>query len=337
MRQLASIQKVVSIDPIPDADAIERCGILGWGSVIKKEQNIKVDDLVVFIEVDSVLDFTRPLFALMEKNNGRVKTVKLKKTLSQGLVFKISDFPELSVDLTEGTDVTGLLKITKYDPPEFGFGGTKCNARGNFPVDVIKTDETRIQSIPAIIEELKDIPCYVSVKMDGSSFTAANIAGDVHVCSRNQSAKDEEGNKFWAMAKKYNIPDQLLAETTKYAIQGELCGPGVQDNRLGLKENDLFVFNVFNIDDRKYLGFDEFIAFCAKFGLKTVPIEHTEFLLNDHTVDSLLKLAEGTYPGTQHPREGIVIRPKIEQHSHRLHGRASFKAINNEFLLKIKA
>ncbi|MBB5037670.1 hypothetical protein [Prosthecobacter dejongeii] len=52
-----------------------------------------------------------------------------------------------------------------------------------------------------------------------------------------------------------------------------------------------------------------------------------------HSLESLLSLAEGHYPGTQNEREGIVIRPLSERFSSTLGGRLSFKAISNRFLL----
>ena len=51
-----------------------------------------------------------------------------------------------------------------------------------------------------------------------------------------------------------------------------------------------------------------------------------------HTQETLLVLAEGTYPGTRNEREGIVIRPRREMLSAALNGRLSFKVISNRFL-----
>lgn len=58
-----------------------------------------------------------------------------------------------------------------------------------------------------------------------------------------------------------------------FAIQGEVCGPGIQKNRLGLRDIELFVFNVYDIDAGTYLSFLEFEQFCYRYGLRTVPIE----------------------------------------------------------------
>ena len=118
------------------------------------------------------------------------------------------------------------------------------------------------------------------------------------------------------------------------AIQGELCGPGIQGNKLNLKEHDLFVFNLFNIKEGKYMGFYDMHTCVLNMGLKLVPLlKPPEEPL---TLESLLELARGKYEGTQNHREGLVVRPVHETYSPTLGGRLSFKVINNDYLLKEK-
>ena len=135
------------------------------------------------------------------------------------------------------------------------------------------------------------------------------------------------------MWRKYGI-EAALRDAGNYAIQGETAGPGIQKNRYGLKEMQLFVFNVFDINRGRHLDYAEFVAFCKRYGLQTVPITMDDLVLN-HTVEELLELAKGQYPGG-YAREGIVIRTITEQYSQVLSGRASFKVINNDYLLKEK-
>ncbi len=107
----------------------------------------------------------------------------------------------------------------------------------------------------------------------------------------------------------------------------------IQKNPLGLKEKTLFVFNVFDVREARYLGHDETRQMLARLELPAVDvIELGETF--DHSQASLLTLAEGKYPGTNNEREGIVIRSQREMHSLALGGRMSFKAISNRFLLK---
>jgi hypothetical protein len=123
-----------------------------------------------------------------------------------------------------------------------------------------------------------------------------------------------------------------------FAIQGELCGPGIQKNRLALAELDLFVFSVHDTRAGTFLDHAELIDFCAERELRTVPVEAVvtgdtaaEF---PHALDLWLERAKGFYEGTKTRKEGIVVRPLHETWSEALGGRMSWKVINNDFLLK---
>jgi RNA ligase (TIGR02306 family) len=88
MRKLASIQRVNAVEPITEADAIERIRILGWYVVVRKDE-YKVGDLVIYCEVDSILP-DRPEFEFLRTRNFRIRTIKLKGQVSQGICFPLS-------------------------------------------------------------------------------------------------------------------------------------------------------------------------------------------------------------------------------------------------------
>lgn len=342
-RQLASIQKILSVEPIPDADKIEVASILGWTVVMKKNQ-FHENDLVIYCEIDSILpdtEWTKFLNGIL-----RIRTRRFRKQLSQGIAFPLNILPNYEKELngmescndgtgarlylSEGTDVTELLGVKKWEPniPAQLTGIIK----DNFPSCVHKTDEIRVQSIPRIFEEITGIEVYISTKVDGCSMTCVvNPQGEFEVCSRNLSLKESEGNSYWKIARKLDIENILRTTGNRYSIQGELAGPGIQRNRLGLNELDLFVFNVYDIIDGKHLDFEEFKEFCRRNGLKTVPID--EVTIFNFTLEQLLEKAKGKYLSGNN-REGIVIRPTIEMYSNVLKGRMSFKVINNDFLEK---
>jgi RNA ligase (TIGR02306 family) len=202
--------------------------------------------------------------------------------------------------------------------------------RGPFPGLVPKTDEQRVQSAPSVLDELRGRPFVATVKMDGTSTTFLMLDGELHVCGRNHSILEGE-NLYWYVAKKRRI-GEVLAKAPRLAIQGEIVGPGIQRNPVGLADKDLFVFSVFDTGDGRCLDDAELRAFCREHGLEPVPVafEGERF---DETVESLLAKAEGLYPGTKSQREGIVIRPREELRSDVLAGRLSFKAISNAYLL----
>lgn len=329
-RKLASIQRIDKLEPIPGADRIEKATVMGWSVVVQKGLH-EEGDLCVFCEIDSVLPSTAEWAQFMEPRKFRVKTAKLRKCLSQGLCFPLFDMPELDPSCHEvGDDVSEQLGIIKYEPPV-----PSDEISGPFPGEIPKTDEIRLQSALGVLDEIRTRPFYVTVKLDGSSGTFYKKDGELIVCSRNWALK-EGGNPHWRVAERYDLAEKL---EDGFCIQGEVCGPGIQRNRLGLEEPDLFVFDVYSAHLGAYLRYDQLVLFCHNNGLKTVPyefeVESDELEEFPFTLDNFIELAKGKYDGTDRRREGIVIRPVIEARSEALGGdRLSFKVINNDFLLK---
>jgi len=339
-RKLASIQIIKEVNPIPDADKIEVASFnsIGWKVVIRKGE-FKVGDKCIFFEIDSLLKrntWNEFLFKHPEDTTYRLKTCRMRKCLSQGLVIPLSSFPQLTNDsiLVDGYDLTKIIGIEKYEPSiNASLAG---DIKGNFPTRIPKTDEYRLQSYPALMEEFKGKEVYITQKIDGSSSTFSCIHGEIDVCSRNLSLKDTAGNTFWEVNKKYGITDKLLDIYNKtgqnYAISGECYGEGIQKNRLGIKGHDLAVFTVYDIDNDKRLDYADFLKFCETLGLPHVPVIYVgEFKWN--TIDEMIELAKGKYASGQF-QEGIVIRPTKGFRSAVIDSRASFKVLSNEYLEK---
>lgn len=129
------------------------------------------------------------------------------------------------------------------------------------------------------------------------------------------------------MAKRLNLSDKLAATGRRLAVQGELIGPGIQKNRYQLKQQELFVFNIFDIDQYAYLDKAEMANVCEQLELTTVPVIDQQSV--PASIDEILKLAEGkSVLNTKTEREGLVW----------VHGsgqdRISFKTISNKFLAR---
>lgn len=343
-KNLATIQQIKSLSPIEGADKIELAKMenLEWQVVVQKGRQI--GELVAYIQIDSMAP-EAPWSEFLRDRHFRVRTIRLKKQLSQGLIIPLS---EIKYGLQEGTytlgsDITTLLGVTKYEKPIPA--NLRGKIKGNFPRHLVSvTDEERLQNCSRILEELKDIPVFITVKMDGTSATyinhaPANVEGsETYVCSRRLSlkapAEGDTPNVYFDMERKYNILEKLKAKGN-YAIQGEICGPGVQGNKAGLAEVGFYLFNVYNITELRYLNFNEFQQFAQELGLTTVPILEYATLLNDKSFDDMLKMADGMYANNT-PREGIVIRPTEERYSEYMKGRVSFKVVSNVFLEKYK-
>lgn len=112
-RELAYIVKVSEAKELPGYDSVHLVHVNAWQCVASKD--IKEGDLAVYFEIDSLLPKDDSRFAFMEKRKFIVKTIKICKVVSQGLVLPLSDFPELK-DCKEGDFVTDKLHVEKYDP-----------------------------------------------------------------------------------------------------------------------------------------------------------------------------------------------------------------------------
>ena len=334
VRKLASIQKVLAVDSIPGADAIEVLTILGW-KVVAKKGEFKVDDAVVYCEVDSIFPDEEE-FEFLRKNHFRIKTIKLRGQVSQGIAFPFSilngrvELPHDPFDI--GDDVTELLGITKYEvqiPAQLA-----GLVKGSFPEFLHKTDEERIQTCPQLLEKHQNKKFYVTEKVDGSSMTVYLNNGEFGVCSRNMDLKETEGNSYWKVARELKLEEKLKLLGRNICLQGELIGQGVQGNKYKLSGLEFRVFNVFDIDSGKNEDYSYFAEVVSRLQLTPVPVITANYEL-PKTVDELVEYSKGkSLLNKDTHREGIVLRPLVEEYEPDLHGRLSFKCINPDFLLK---
>lgn len=338
MRQLATTQRIKSIEPIEGADFLELAHIMGWQCVVKKGE-FKQGDWGVYFEIDSFLplderyEFLRKTSYKKNKYMGegiRIKTMRFRGALSQGLMLPLTAFLELMfATISEGYDVTDLLKVRKWELPEYvGAGSDK--RKGNKPHGIPTTDETRIQSKERYLEQLNGHAYYITTKMDGTSCTIYHKDGECGVCGRNYEYADDGESPMWKYVHKFNIHEKMKELGRSIAIQGELCGEGIQKNRLKLRKPELYVFDIVDLDTLQYLGLDEIIEITDKLGLQRVPLEEEGDSFN-YTLEGMLEKAKGKYSSGNN-KEGIVVRSK--KNIGRYNSRISFKVINNDFLLK---
>ncbi len=327
MRKLASIQRIKALEPIADADAIEKATVLGWQLVVKKGE-FQVGDLCVYCEIDSLLP-DRPEFEFLKARGMRIRTVRLRGQISQGICFPLSILPN-GTDIQEDTDVTDLLEIIKYEPPiPASLAGV---AKGLFPSFIPKTDETRVQVLQETLDKFENERCYVTEKLDGSSVTYYLKDGEFGVCSRNLELLETPENSLWKVARQFQIEEKLKSLGGNFALQGEIIGEGIQGNLYKLKGQSVQFFNLFDIDNYKFVDFERFTQALESLQLTTVPILATDYTLTNNIASLVDKSKAKSVLNPAVWREGIVIRPLTEKRD--LMGRVSFKAINPEFLLK---
>jgi len=116
-RALAYVVSIDEIQPLEGYDRVEYARTNGWWCIIGKADGMKVGDKAVYFEVDSKVPSTDKRFEFLEKRNYKIKTQKMCKVYSQGLLMPLSAFPELG-DAKVGTDVTKKLNITYADPED---------------------------------------------------------------------------------------------------------------------------------------------------------------------------------------------------------------------------
>jgi RNA ligase (TIGR02306 family) len=342
-RKLASIRRISDLSPIEGADKIELATIDGWKVVVAKDVNHKIGDLIVYCEVDSFLPI-EPEFEFLRKssykkmadgNEGfRLKTIKLRGQISQGLILPLKEAydvfkrntPNMDMGWFEGLDVTEMLNIVKYEPPvPAQLAG---QVKGLFPSFLKKTDEERIQNLSKEFPIYKLAKFYVTEKLDGSSVTYYVKDGVFGVCSRNLDLLEDENNTMWKFAITTGLRERMVGLGKNIAVQGEIIGEGIQGNPYKRIGQTVKIFNGFDIDKYEYLSLDSLLELTKVLELKTVPILDLDFTLPE-TIDDLLLMAEGkSILNIKTEREGLVIR----SHDRKI----SFKAISNKFLLNEK-
>jgi len=334
-RKLASVVKIVDIQPIPGADAIVVATVKGWKVVVKVNE-YKVGDLAVYYEIDSFLPI-RPQFEFLRKSSYkrmgssegfRLKTIRLRGQISQGLLTPI---PEGISNPREGDDLTEALDIVKYEPPIPAQLAGKI--KGTFPSFIPKTDEIRIQNFES---EVGFSPvgerAYVTEKLDGTSFTCYFNNGVFGVCGRNWELSETSDNSLWRMANVLQLKEKMTKHGKNIALQGELVGAGINGNLYGLSDHKLYFFTGYDIDKGRRMFFDELEWVLFGLQLQMVPLlEKYGFVIPNESniVDYMLKYAEGkSVLNMEVDREGVVVRG--------LEREFSFKAISNTYLLGSK-
>lgn len=343
VRALASIKRIAEIKPIDGADKICAYRVDGWW-VVDAIAKYNVQDMVVYVEIDSWVPTEIAPFLSTGKQpreycgvpGERLRTVKLRGQVSQGLLLPISPTCDrIESKLFEGLDVSAPLGITKWEPvlPACLAG----QAKGNFPAWGRKTDQERIENIvDEVFVANKDAFYEVTLKLDGSSCSVWYKDGEVGVCSRNIDLKlndENAGNAFIATAMSTGLLDALKAFGRNIMVQAELMGPGVQGNKEKLSAHNLYVFDIFDIDAQEYLDVNERLRIfnmLIELGFRG---QHVPVIANWVSLDSIGIFDVATSkvfvdrPSIHAPvAEGCVFK--------RTDGKFSFKSINNKFLLK---
>lgn len=366
MRKLVTYRRIRAIDDIPGADNIVLAKVDGWQCVVNKDSfnrnHIPQEAGGVsgfYFEIDSLLPMI-PVFDFM-KNRGtkkmfvdqkevegyKLRTIKLKNQLSQGLLLPLNAFENepfferlleavINDSDTDYADIIGVIKYEQPIPAQL-----QGLVKGNFPDFIAKTDQERVQNLTGEFPHMADSTFEVTEKLDGSSMTVYLHDGEFGVCSRNLDLKETEGNSFWRAARAMGLEERLRALKKDFAIQGELVGTGIQGNPYKLSGQKCFIYDVYDIANHRHLLPWERYAFLESVDLIGfhIPILEASYTCSGD-LDPLLTLADGPsllYPKTK--REGIVLKSHLAvctsgaaENTEPFH----FKVVSNSYLLNEK-
>ena len=358
---ITRVAKIIKVESHPNADRLEMAQVDGWHCVVPKGVYSK-NDLCVYIPIDSVLplQLEETLFdnAKVKLSKGRIKTIKLRGMISQGLIANLDTIKCFLGDhgkhikLELDTDITSELGILKYEPPAPGFqsfGVKKVRiSNPNFTkyksIENIKNYHTLFKPEDEIIATekihgtnfragwvLKEIPQGISKKaaFKVACFFSSDYKWEFNVGSHNVQLTLEGNNIYSDIARKHDLKARMKKGEILY---GEIYGPGVQKGyHYGLKEGEkeLVVFDL--KDNGKYADFNCLRERAEKIGARVVPVLYSGPYENCDKE----KITEGdsVFAPEQKIREGMVIRSMVEAYNPRV-GRKVLKCISPDYLLR---
>lgn len=379
IRKLASIRRIKQILPIAGADMIELALVDGWQVVVKKGE-FKENDLAVFCEIDSWIPtaiapfLTKDGYAPKEFNGvpgERLKTIKLRKQLSQGLLLPLSSLGREGIGYTEGTDVTERLGIQKWEAPEEKAtnNGPQASRTRSYPYFIRKTDQERAQNYGHMIAQRLDTNFEVTVKKDGSSLTVFRVVpsspyyedarkmllpkptlwqrikslftykqtGPVYgICSRNVLLPLEGNSNFHvAAAPLLKVLEDRVSQSLEgsIALQGELVAPDIQGNYEKVTGVEFHLFDIFEIDKQEYMLPVDRRLFAELYGVPHATV------VDKGTLSNILQLKDGedvvqkllTYASGEGDNPGVMREGVVFKAEDQ---DFSFKCVSNEYLLK---
>lgn len=214
-----SIETIAEIHPHPNADRLELATLdrLDFSFVVQKGLYQQGDE-VFYFPVDSVIPADlQAVLGIEGRLSGslknRLKTVKLRGAISQGLVAPKAELvqafrdrlmeAELAVesgletdshgithDAFSQIDFTKVFGITKYEPVLSGKGGVNCGGRQRtLPDGISYYDLESAQRNKAAVQFLidNDVKVLITEKLEGTNLAIQKLVstGEVQVCSRN--------------------------------------------------------------------------------------------------------------------------------------------------------
>ena len=348
-RILAHVEKIDWVRDIPGADKICTYGVLGW-EVIDQKNKYNVGDKIIYVEIDSVMP-DKPEYEFLRDKKFRIKTIKLKGQVSQGLILPMSILQQEESYFSLGAGITKYLspsekeeiysqekkianeknKLKKFMMRYSFFRRLFLSKKqkSGFPYWVSKTDEERIQNLDFkdVIEKFGDSEVYITEKIDYQSGTWTGKMVPVFngflgkiipikryqfvVCSRNLENKDKN-SLYWKIAIKYNL-EKILRENPTLTIQGEQGDTKVQGNKYGITEPTMWVFNIIDHEKDYQYNYYEMKTFCNKYNLNIVPLVRIPEYGLEANYSNLSSIGSTVPEFVEFSKGKSVINPKVNR------------------------
>ena len=359
--------KIEKVEHHPNADRLDIVTVKGWNCIVGRGAYTP-DSLCVYIPIDSILpeDLEAKIFegAKVKLSNHRVRTIKLRGVISQGLVVSLNTIEEYEISnkgnlwlptiYTVGMDMTKRLGITKWEPPAepVSFQGNKTARRHQHPDFIKYTNINHLKNYPNAIEPGENV--VVTEKIHGTNFRCGWLPTKPRTLwakllkflkltpeyefvygSHNIQLQDGSKKQFYTenvysqIINKYDLKAKLRGMPNKIFF-GEIFGPGIQKGyAYGRVDIEVVFFDIYDVKDGRYLDYYDFKADCRQLGLNKTPVRqigpwHPDYVSFLENMPSLL--------GDQKYHEGFVVRTLTETNRHC--GRVVLKHINPEYLLR---
>jgi RNA ligase (TIGR02306 family) len=344
-----TIERVATVKNHPNADRLDLATVEGmeYQFIVGRNQ-LEVGNLVVYFPLDAILpESLLEILGLVGKlsgaNKNRVKTIKLRQQISQGVIAPASlFFGKLFLDdelYKVGADVTKQLGVIKYNSPV-----KLCDKANLHPLPdfVGKYDIENAERYQHLVNLLMNRKVYISEKLEGSHWGCCYYpkSEKFYVLQRNYRIEPlEDSEHAWIRVanegqykeKLKQIVDELDWNLQCITLRGEIVGPGIQGNYYKLDGHQAYAFEI-EVNGCA-LSANTFINFCNQMSISRVPELWFGELGQWLCGDTLQEASNGTSRLVDRPREGIVIKPLIETSISEI-GRLFLKQRSPKYLLK---
>ena len=357
---IIKVEPIKSIVKHENSDNLSIAKIFDWEVVIRSG-SYEVGQSVIYLPPDTVVseDFEAKLFpegSKVKLHKRRIRATKIRGFVSAGMIVSNKEFSLNYV----------LENVSKYEPQasemskNMQVGQTK-KVKPDIKAFVKYTDIENGKFYDRTLQDGEEV--YISCKLHGTSsrfgwfktehntwyqkllkflrlspeWTFAWGTRNVqiqskllkrHVGYKNESQGVDFGDVYTKMVYQYDLKETI---PKGYAIYGEIVGSGVQKGYnygCGKDEHKFFCYDVYNVEEKRWLNYDEFEAFTIRYDIPVVP----EMYVGPYSRDKIDEYLT-VNPLSNEVNEGIVVRTTVERSTHSL-GRTILKFINPEYYLQ---